>query len=100
MKIVRTVKVRTIFYRVFFAFTGKIQLRYCFRKALGVVPAMEPEQTDTQRLELYLDEHYMEKLSLASISKQMHIGRTKLCTLANSSPRPGRPGGSFCRRGA
>ncbi len=41
MKIVRTVKVRTIFYRVFFAFTGKIQLRYCFRKALGVVPAME-----------------------------------------------------------
>lgn len=40
------------------------------------------EQTDTQRLEMYLDEHYMEKLSLASISKQMHIGRTKLCTLA------------------
>ena len=41
MKIVRTVKVRTIFYRVFFAFLRKIQLRYCFRKALGVVPAME-----------------------------------------------------------
>ena len=40
------------------------------------------EQTDAQKLALYLDEHYMEKLSLASISKQMHIGRTKLCTLA------------------
>ena len=25
---------------------------------------------------------YLEKLSLASISREMHIGRTKLCTLA------------------
>ena len=40
------------------------------------------EQTDAQKLELYLDQHYMEKLSLASISKQLHIGRTKLCALA------------------
>ena len=40
------------------------------------------EQTDAQRLELFLDQHYMEKLSLASISKQLHIGRTKLCALA------------------
>lgn len=40
------------------------------------------EQTDTQKLELYLDQHYMEKLSLASISKHLHIGRTKLCALA------------------
>ena len=40
------------------------------------------EQTDLQKLELYLDEHYMDKLSLASISREMHIGRTKLCTLA------------------
>ena len=40
------------------------------------------EQTDTQRLELFLDQHYMDKLSLASISKQLHIGRTKLCALA------------------
>ena len=40
------------------------------------------EQTDAQKLERYLDQHYMEKLSLASISKEMHIGRTKLCTLA------------------
>ena len=40
------------------------------------------EQTDAQKLALYLDKHYMEKLSLASISKQLHIGRTKLCALA------------------
>lgn len=40
------------------------------------------EQTDLQKLELYLDQHYMEKLSLASISQQLHIGRTKLCALA------------------
>ena len=40
------------------------------------------EQTDAQKLELFLDQHYMDKLSLASISKQLHIGRTKLCALA------------------
>ncbi len=40
------------------------------------------ELTDLQKLELYLNQHYMEKLSLNSISTQLHIGRTKLCTLA------------------
>lgn len=40
------------------------------------------EYTDLQRLELYLDQHYMEKLSLASISAALNISRTKLCTLA------------------
>lgn len=40
------------------------------------------EHTDTQKLELYLDTHYMEKLSLQSISDDLHIGRTKLCALA------------------
>lgn len=40
------------------------------------------EQTDLQKLEFYLDQHYMEKLSLASISRQLNIGRTKLCSLA------------------
>ena len=39
-------------------------------------------ETNLQRLERYLDEHYMEKLSLASVSAQLHIGRTKLCALA------------------
>lgn len=40
------------------------------------------EHSDAQRLELYLNEHYMEKLSLQSISEALGIGRTKLCALA------------------
>lgn len=40
------------------------------------------EQTDIQRLELYLNEHYMEKLSLHILSEALHMGRTKLCALA------------------
>ena len=40
------------------------------------------EESDLQRLERYLDQHYMEKLSLESISRELRIGRTKLCTLA------------------
>ena len=40
------------------------------------------EETDLQRLEHFLDEHYMDKLSLASVSAQLHIGRTRLCALA------------------
>ena len=39
-------------------------------------------KTDLQKLELYLDQHYTEKLSLADISAQLGIGRTKLCRLA------------------
>lgn len=40
------------------------------------------EQTDLQRLEAYLEEHYREKLSLESVAQELHIGRTKLCALA------------------
>lgn len=40
------------------------------------------EQTDEERLEKFLDQHYMDKLSLAVISEQLHIGRTRLCALA------------------
>ncbi len=40
------------------------------------------EQTDAQKLAIYLDQHYMERLSLESVSQQLHIGRTKLCRLA------------------
>jgi len=40
------------------------------------------EYTDLQRLELYLDQHYMEKLSLSTISAALNISRTKLCSLA------------------
>ncbi len=40
------------------------------------------EYTDLQRLEVYLDQHYMEKLSLSTISTALNISRTKLCSLA------------------
>ena len=40
------------------------------------------EYSDLQRLDLYLDQHYMDKLSLASISEDLGISRTKLCALA------------------
>lgn len=40
------------------------------------------EYTDLQRLELYLDQHYTEKLSLSTISSALNISRTKLCSLA------------------
>lgn len=40
------------------------------------------EHTELQKLENYLNQHYMEKLSLASISADLNIGRTKLCALA------------------
>ena len=45
---------------------------------------LSTEQTELQKLELYLDQHYMEKLSLESISADLHIGRTKLCSLAKT----------------
>ena len=39
-------------------------------------------ETDLQRLERFLDAHYMDKLTLASVPAQLHIGRTRLCALA------------------
>lgn len=40
------------------------------------------ELSDEQRLEEYIDKHYMEKLSLKKISDDLHMGTTKLCALA------------------
>lgn len=40
------------------------------------------EYTDLQKLEMYLDSHYMENLSLKRISADLHVGTTKLCALA------------------
>lgn len=40
------------------------------------------ELTDLQKLEMYLDEHYREKLSLEQVAAALGIGRTKLCVLA------------------
>jgi len=46
----------------------------------GVIEASG--QTELEKLDLYLDQHYMDKLSLDSISRELQIGRTKLCALA------------------
>lgn len=40
------------------------------------------EYSDLQRLDLYLEQHYMEKISLATISQELNISRTRLCALA------------------
>lgn len=40
------------------------------------------EYTDAQRLELYLDQHYTEKLSLSTVARDLNLGRTKLCLVA------------------
>ena len=46
----------------------------------GIIRATE--YNDLQKLETYLNQHYMEKLSLATITADLNIGRTKLCSLA------------------
>lgn len=55
------------------ALTSYIRLEGIIRSA---------EYTDLQKLEMYLDQHYMESLSLKRISADLNIGTTKLCTLA------------------
>ena len=62
------------------AYTETLEALSAYIQLKGMI--LTAEQTDLQKLELYLDQHYMEKLSLASISQQLHIGRTKLCSLA------------------
>ena len=62
------------------AYTETLEALSAYIQLKGMIRATE--QTDLQKLALYLEEHYMEKLSLASISEQLHIGRTKLCILA------------------
>lgn len=62
------------------AYTETLEALSAYIQLKGMI--LTAEQTDLQKLELYLDQHYMEKLSLESISRQLHIGRTKLCALA------------------
>ena len=62
------------------AYTETLEALSAYIQLKGMI--LTAEQTDLQKLELYLDQHYMDKLSLESISQQLHIGRTKLCSLA------------------
>ena len=64
---------RQAFAEILEAITSYIQLEGIIRSA---------NFSDQQRLEMYIDEHYMEKLSLKNISESLGIGTTKLCSLA------------------
>ena len=44
------------------------------------------EYTDLQRLEMYLDSHFRENVSLKKIAADLHMGTTKLCELARQLP--------------
>ncbi|MBE6971655.1 MAG: helix-turn-helix domain-containing protein [Ruminococcaceae bacterium] len=63
----------TAFAEILEALASYIQLEGIIRSA---------EYTDAQKLEMYLDEHYMEPLTLPRISADLHMGTTKLCALA------------------
>ena len=78
-----------------------LNLRQCTEKEIVAVAEMlelmadyiqlrgvicSAEYTDLQKLELYIEEHYTEKLSLHSISDELHIGTTKLCAMAKKLP--------------
>lgn len=58
---------------VLYALTYYIQLK-------GVIRATE--LSDTQRLEIYINEHYAEKFSFARVAQELGVGSTKLCALA------------------
>ncbi|MCI8816727.1 MAG: helix-turn-helix domain-containing protein [Angelakisella sp.] len=62
------------------AYSETLEALSAYIRLQGMI--LRTEQTDLQRLELYIDQHYMEKLSLATVAKGLHIGRTKLCGLA------------------
>lgn len=62
------------------AYSETLEALSAYIRLQGMI--LRTEQTDLQRLEQYLEQHYMEKLSLDSIARQLHIGRTKLCGLA------------------
>ena len=62
------------------AYSETLEALSAYIRLKGMI--LRTEQTDLRKLELYLDQHYMEKLSLASVAKELHIGRTKLCSLA------------------
>ena len=62
------------------AYSETLEALSAYIRLKGMI--LRTEQSDLQKLELYLEQHYMEKLSLASVARELHIGRTKLCGLA------------------
>lgn len=62
------------------AYTDILEAFSTFIQLKGMIQTLE--LTDSQKLEMYLEEHYTEKLSLERIASDLGIGRTKLCRLA------------------
>ena len=62
------------------AYADLLEVMASYINLQGIIRATE--YNDLQKLETYLNQHYMEKLSLATISADLNIGRTKLCSLA------------------
>ena len=62
------------------AYADLLEVMAAYINLQGIIRATE--YSDLQKLETYLNQHYMEKLSLATISADLNIGRTKLCALA------------------
>ncbi len=66
------------------AYGGILQALTAYILREGIIRSAE--YTDLQRLQMYLDEHYRESLPLKRIAADLHMGTTKLCTLAKRLP--------------
>lgn len=80
-------ELRDAFFRLLRVSTAK---RHAYKEILevialyiskeGIITTTEP--SDQQRLKMYIDEKYAEKLSLAKICGDLNMGSTKVCALA------------------
>lgn len=82
---------REAFYRLkrltpeeFAAYTEVLEVLAAYIQMERIIHSAEI--SDRQRLEKYINEHYMEKQTLKKISAELGIGTTKLCALAKSLP--------------
>lgn len=62
------------------AYSELLEALAAYIQLKGMIQATE--RTDLQKLEMFLDQHYMEPLSLETIAGELGVGRTKLCRLA------------------
>lgn len=65
------------------AFAETVEALASYIRLEGIIRSAE--YTDQQKLEQYLDEHYMEPLTLGRIAADLHMGTTKLCALAKKA---------------
>ena len=73
-------QIRQYFEREIKAFTEILEALTHYVLLEGMIHSAQ--YTDQQKLEMYIDQHYMEKLSLKQISRDLNMGTTKLCAVA------------------